>query len=237
MIFRQICSEKGGSLAYVLGDPVTREAVLIDVAENHLTAAEDFLRSRGLQLRLLLVTHWNASHEQAARALRERWGARLAAHESVHAPCVDMRTRDEDVLYFGEESLRIFHTPALTPCASIYAWNDRLFTGHTILVRGLHPKLHGQARVRLLARLCALLERFPEETLLYPGVENQGRRLSSIEEFRRRSQHGAGGDSADLLQRYRHLLPNKRAAKQREKARAEKNLHRYGPGQDVPASL
>jgi len=236
MIFRQICSEKEGSLAYILGDSITREAVVIDVAEPHLPAVEEFLRSRGLQLRLILVTHWNVSHEKAAETLREHWGGRLAAHESIVAASVDMRIRDEDVLYFGEESLRVFHTPGLTPCALMYAWNDRLFTGETILVRGLHPKLRRQAKARLLARLHTLLEHFPEETLLYPGAENQGRRLSSIEEFRRRSQLGTGGDSAGLLHRYSQLLPKKNVAKQGEKVRAEKNLHRYGPGQDVPAS-
>ncbi|MGE0049483.1 MAG: MBL fold metallo-hydrolase [Acidithiobacillus sp.] len=209
MIFRQICSEKEGSLAYILGDSITREAVVIDVAETHLPAVEEFLRSRGLQLRLILVTHWNVSHEKAAETLREHWGARLAAHESIVAASVDMRIRDEDVLYFGEESLRVFHTPGLTPCALMYAWNDRLFTGETILVRGLHPKLRRQAKARLLARLHTLLEHFPEETLLYPGAENQGRRLSSIEEFRRRSQLGTGGDSAGLLHRYSQLLPKK----------------------------
>ncbi|MEY2341286.1 MBL fold metallo-hydrolase [Acidithiobacillus sp. IBUN Pt1247-S3] len=237
MIFRQICPEKEGALAYVLGDPITREAVVIDVAETHLAAVEDFLRSRGLQLHLLLVTHWNSSHEKAAQILRERWGARLAAHESINAICVDMRIRDEDVLYFGEESLRVFHTPGLTSCALMYAWNDRVFTGETLLVRGLHPKLRGKARSNLLARIHALLERFPEETLLYPGRETQGRRLSSIEEYQRRSQSSSGGDSAGLLHRYSRLLQNKAAAKQVEKVRAEKDLHRYVPGQDVPASL
>ncbi|WP_348550499.1 MBL fold metallo-hydrolase [Acidithiobacillus sp.] len=235
MIFRQICSEKEGSLAYVLGDSITREAVAIDVVESQLSAVEDFLRRRGLQLRLLLVTHWNASHEKAAGILREHWGARLAAHESISAASVDMRIRDEDILYFGEESLRVFHTPGLTACALMYAWNDRLFTGNTLLVRGLPPKLHGKARGDLLARMNALLDRFAEETLLYPGREYRGRRLSSIEEYRRLVQSNSGGGSTGLLHRYNQLLQP--TAKPVKKGRAEKDLHRYVPGQNLPAFL
>ncbi|MCE5393375.1 MAG: MBL fold metallo-hydrolase [Acidithiobacillus sp.] len=226
MIFRQFYWEKGRQLAYVVGDPITREAVTIDVGTGQLDPVVEFLRSRGLRLRFALQTHWNNDQREAALALRDRVGARILAQESINDAAVDMRIRHEDLLYFGEECLRVLHTPGLTPCAVMYQWEDRLFTGETLLAGGLHRRVPAAKRPALIAHLQNLLAPMADETLLYPAVENRGRRLGSLEELRRL---GFGSGGPGLLARCTQYLQHD-AAKKSPAAPAEEPLQRLHSG-------
>ncbi|MEL5847845.1 MAG: MBL fold metallo-hydrolase [Candidatus Igneacidithiobacillus chanchocoensis] len=210
MIFRQLYESKEKQLAYVLGDPVTREAVAIDLRLGHLGEAQEFLQRRGLRLRFVLQTHWEPEQRQAALLLREQSGARILAQESIDDSAVDMRIRHEDLLYFGEESLRVLHTPGLTPCAVMYHWEDRIFTGETLLAGGF-PRALGKARSSALRnQLQRVFAPLADETLLYPARESRGRRLGSLEELRR---HWSRSGDSGLFTRCTQYLQHDAAKK------------------------
>jgi glyoxylase-like metal-dependent hydrolase (beta-lactamase superfamily II) len=186
MIFRQLCTSRGGHLSYLLGDPVTREAIVIDPMPAHVDTFEAFIAERGLNLRYILQTHHESAHIIAAIVLQEHSSAQIVAHESVTDEHIDLRLRHGDILYFGEEKLRVLHTPGQSPCAVTYWWEDRLFTGKTLLATGTAPCTDQSELHTLYHSITNRLLSFPGETLIYPGLESKGRRLTSIEELRRK---------------------------------------------------
>lgn len=244
MIFTQLCTPKGGHLSYLLGDPVTRESIIIDPMPAHVDTLEAFMAERGLKLRYILQTHHEPAHITAATVLKKDSGARIVAHESAADEHIDLRLRHGDVLYFGEESLRVLHTPGLSPCAVTYWWEDRLFTGMTLLATGTAPGANQNDLQTLYHSITHRLLSFPGETLIYPGLESKGRRLTSIEELRRKdnwlnNQRGKGA----FLRSCALLLPEKtpvevtRKNDVKEIEAQEEDVHHYMPSRDIPASL
>lgn len=239
MIFRQLYTSGSGLLTYLLGDPVTREAVVLDPLPAQVETLLSFMAERGLALRYILETHMHEGYWEAALALKQHSEARIVAHESAKSAHLDMCLRDGDLLYFGEETLRVIHTPGHTPCAVTYWWEDRLFTGETLLATGAgrcHPRAGDPQK--LYHSIASRLLTFPGETLVYPGRESKGRRLVSIEELRRHNNwfnNRQGGQV--FLRAYQRLLPDKAAKEESNNTGVqEDDVHHYMPGRDVSAS-
>lgn len=180
MIFRQFCTPDQ-DISYVLADPVSRYAALLD---PEIGAESDYLEIvRRLDLRLIYVieTHLHESHLSAAPALRAETGARLVTHSSVDVDCVDMHVDDGDRLYVGEELLSVVATPGHSACSLSYLWRDRVFTGHTLLAGETGSCLRADADAgRLFDSVRERLFALPDETLVYPGRVTDRRRISSI---------------------------------------------------------
>ncbi|MHB8211119.1 MAG: MBL fold metallo-hydrolase [Acidithiobacillus sp.] len=244
MIFRQLCTPKGGHLSYLLGDSVTREPIIVDSMPAHVDNLEAFMAERGLNLRYILQTHHEPAHITAATVLKKDSGARIVAHESATDEHIDLRLRHGDVLYFGEESLRVLHTPGLSPCAVTYWWEDRLFTGMTLLATGAAPGTNQNDLQTLYHSITHRLLSFPGETLIYPGLESKGRHLTSIEELRRKdnwfnNQRGKGAflRSCGLLLPEKTPVEGTRKNDAKEIGAQEEDVHHYMPARDIPASL
>jgi len=239
MIFRQMFEAARGLLCYLIADPVTRQAVVIDPLPSLLPQLHELEVRLGLTLVYVLETHGHKDYASAALDLKCSTGARVVAHEAATNGPVDLRARDGDVLYFGEETIRVLHIPGQSPCAVTYWWKDRLFTGETLLAGGIPGcgYLGGDHRTRYQTVISRLLT-FPGETLVYPGRESRGRRLVSIEELRR---HGNGFNGEPgrqvLLLAYRKLRLEETGKEKGNSIRVqEDDVHHYMPGRDVSAS-
>ena len=57
-------------------------------------------------------------------------------HRATDAPYVDMRVDDGDEIKFGKLSLKVVYTPGHTQDAMCLLFNDRIFTGDTLLIGG-----------------------------------------------------------------------------------------------------
>lgn len=180
MIFRQFCTQ-GGELSYLLADPVTRQAALIDPSEELVAAYGAITRELGLKLTYLFETHLHEAHVSAAPQLRQRWGARLVMHNDIEGPCVDARVRTGDRLYVGEEQIKVLETPGHSRCSLSYLWRDRVFTGHSLLAGVAGPCRREDAEpARLFQSIHERLYVLPDETLVFPGHLWDGLRVSTI---------------------------------------------------------
>ncbi len=180
MIFRQF-STREGELSYLVADPVTRQAAFIDPSEALLADYEAIIRELGLEPAYLLETHLHEAHVSAAPGLREQWGARLVMHKDIELPCIDVRVKDDDPLYVGEERLKVLETPGHSRCSVSYQWRDRVFTGHSLLAGAAGPCRRSDADpAQLYESIHARLYALPDETLVFPGHVREGLRVSTI---------------------------------------------------------
>ncbi|MDQ3234707.1 MAG: MBL fold metallo-hydrolase, partial [Pseudobdellovibrionaceae bacterium] len=72
MIFRQLFDRETSTYTYLLADPDTREAVLIDPVQEQVERDLRLLGELDLRLLYVLDTHVHADHITAAGALRAR---------------------------------------------------------------------------------------------------------------------------------------------------------------------
>ncbi len=186
MFFRQIFHEESSTLTYLLGDPLWKEAMAIDTVDGTADSVLAILREAGLQLAHVLETHVHADHVSAARELRSRTGARIVMARAAGAGCADLAVGDGDFLVLGDDAIRVLGTPGHTPDSLCFRWRDRVFTGDTLLIGGCgRTDFQGGDAGTLYDSLTSRLLVLPDETLVYPGHDYHGRRVSCIGEEKR----------------------------------------------------
>lgn len=195
--FRQIRDPATDSFAYLLGCTETARAVLIDPIATQLPLYQGVLRELGLRLDWVLETHRHANAGSGAEALRELTGARVAFGRETGLAAADRYLADGDILEVGALRLEVVATPGHTPGCLTFRWQDRLFTGHSLLIGGCGDIGKAEANGgALYDSVTRRLFSLPDETLVYPGQCLGGRRVSCIGEERERNPyfHGVSRD-------------------------------------------
>ncbi len=151
------------TVTYLVGDPSTRQAAVIDpvldfdAASGRLTtgSAETVLtaaREGGWIITRVLETHAHADHLSAAPLIKARTGARvgIGAHigevqqvfaDVFNAPDVSRTGAEFDDLFadgetfqIGELTVEVLHTPGHTPACISYRIGDAVFVGDTLFM-------------------------------------------------------------------------------------------------------
>lgn len=195
--FRQFRDPATETFSYLAGCGATSRALIIDPVATQVTLYLGVLKELGLRLEWLLETHLHSDHVSGADTLRESTGARLAASRQSGVEAVDRLLGDGDTVVLGRQTITAIATPGHTPGCLTYCWEDRLFTGDSLLIGGCGdleaPRANGVALYDSVTRRLLSL---PDETLVYPGHCLGGRRVSCIGEERERNPyfHGISRD-------------------------------------------
>ncbi len=156
--------EATNSVSYVVSDPATGKAAVIDAVLNYDAAAGRtshdhadriiaYVRGKDLDVDWVLETHVHADHLTAAPVIREALGGRLGiGHfitevQSVFGPVFnagdafaadgsqfDTLFLDGDRIPLGEIEGRAIHTPGHTPACITYVFGDAAFVGDTLFM-------------------------------------------------------------------------------------------------------
>ncbi len=194
MIFRQLLEPVSSTYTYLLGCDVTGEAILIDPVVNSIDRDLGLLQTLGLTLTCTLDTHIHADHITAARHLRERVGSRIAAPAIDQLPCVDIGIVEGTPLRVGGLTIEPLHTPGHTDGHYAYRCEGRLFSGDALLIDGCgRTDFQNGDAPTLYRSVTQKLFTLPDEVLVYPAHDYQGRQVSSIgQEKGRNPRLGAG---------------------------------------------
>ena len=152
------------TLTYVVYDPESRDAIVIDpvldfdplaaqTSTTSLGAVEDLVAREGLRLRWVLETHAHADHFSGSQALKKRFDAPVAIGEKItdvqkiFKPVFDMGEAfptdgrqfdrllaDGEVLSAGTLSVEVIATPGHTPACVTYKIGDAIFTGDALFL-------------------------------------------------------------------------------------------------------
>jgi sulfur dioxygenase len=192
MLIRQLFDHASYSFSYLLIDEPTRQAALIDPVREQVERDLKLVHELGARLRYVLETHTHADHITSAAALAQRTGAVTCASERG-AACATRHLRDGDTLVLGTTLISALATPGHTHDSLSFHVHPHAFTGDTLLVRGTGRTdfQNGDANA-LYESITHKLLTLPDETLVWPGHDYQGHRVSSIAEERRYNPRLAG---------------------------------------------
>ncbi len=163
-VVKSFFDEPTNTVSYVVYDPATRDAAVIDsvldfdpAAGRTSFASADaiiaYAKAEGLSVAWLLETHAHADHLSAATYLKEKLGGTLAiGREIIHVQNVFGKIFNEgtDFARDGSEFDRLFedgerfsigrleasalHVPGHTPADLAYVIGDAVFTGDTLFM-------------------------------------------------------------------------------------------------------
>ena len=194
MIFKQLFDAETWTYSYLIADSVSKEAVFIDPVNTHIEDYINLLDSHGLQLIYSLETHVHADHITASGLLRQRLGAQTAVSRLCGAETADVQIQDGDIFKLGAtEQIKVIATPGHTRGSIAFLWRDRVFTGDSLLIAGCgRTDFQGGDAGALYDCVTQRLFTLPDETLVYPGHDYQGRWVSSIMQERTSNPRLAG---------------------------------------------
>jgi sulfur dioxygenase len=195
----QLFDATSSSYTYLVFDPATREAVIIDPVDEQLARDLAVLREHDLKLVWTLETHAHADHITSAGLLAEHAGARTAAPQGCGIGTAAMQLKDGDELRFGAEHITARHTPGHTAGSMSYLWRDHVFTGDTLLINGCgRTDFQSGSAAALYRSLTEVLFALPDATTVWPGHDYNGRSHSTIGAEKRSNARVAGKTLAEF---------------------------------------
>lgn len=176
-----------GCLSYIVSDPVTQEAAIIDPSqEAEPDTYADILKEKDLTLRYILETHTHADHISSARELRETLGGKIAMHAASPLPSKDISLEDGMLLPLGGGTIEVLATPGHTDESVTYRVPGAIFTGDALLIGGIgRTDFQRGNSAALYESLWQKLMRLPEDTIVHPAHNYEGRTASTIGEEKR----------------------------------------------------
>ena len=173
MLFRQFVDEDLGCGSYLIGDPGTRDAVVVDPAlaiEQYLEAAAE----AGVEIRRALETHTHADHVSGHGRFALEHGLPVSIHPLAEPEYPFVPLADGDVVQAGSVRIRVVHTPGHRPehCAFVVDDEELVLTGDSLFVGdAARPDLAVAARegARDLFHSLARLSELDDAVRVYPG--------------------------------------------------------------------
>jgi glyoxylase-like metal-dependent hydrolase (beta-lactamase superfamily II) len=206
MIFRQLFEPLSSTYTYLIGCEDTGQAVLIDPVIVSMDRDLAEIARLELTLAYSIDTHIHADHITAALELKQKTGSKIAAPAFDRLPCIDVGLEEEKPFQVGSICLQPLHTPGHTDGHFSYLLNDRVFTGDALLIEGCGRTdfQNGDANA-LYNSVKKKLFTLPDDTLVYPAHDYQGRRVSSIAQEKQRNPR-IGEERT--LEQFREIMAN-----------------------------
>jgi sulfur dioxygenase len=186
IIFRQLFDEKTWTYSYIIGDSITRTAVIIDPVLDKVDRDLRILNELELSLIYILDTHIHADHITGSGKLREKTWAKIAMGNWASIAKPDLLLIDNEIISIGNIDIQAFETPWHTNGCTSYLVDDMIFTGDTLLIRktwrtdfqqGSAEKLYDSIKNKIYT--------LPDSTKIYPGHDYTGQMMSTVWEEKR----------------------------------------------------
>lgn len=181
-----------GTLAtncYLVYDESSFEGVVIDPADEGSFISQKIL-DLAVEPKFIVATHGHFDHVLAALELKLNFNIPFLIHKADlpllvrtqetaryftglkvdPPPSVDQFLKEEDVIKFGKEKLRVIETPGHTPGGISLYGNKVLFSGDTLFCQGVgRTDFSYSSPKQLLKSLKEKIFVLPDETCVYPG--------------------------------------------------------------------
>ena len=182
----------------IIGDPKTREALVVDPGDE-IERILSMLGRYKLTVKAIISTHAHIDHVGGLAKLHQYTGAPVMMHGDdlplyhgmevqaaflgVPTPElteIDQLLKEGDILPWGHFQANVIHTPGHTPgsvslflpkeCGKVKLAQPQLFAGDTLFAGSIgRTDLWGGSMEQIMESLTGKLMQLPEETLVHPG--------------------------------------------------------------------
>jgi sulfur dioxygenase len=180
-MFKQFYDATSSTLTYLITDTKSNKSILIDPVSENIDEYLDVIQANQFELVYSLETHVHADHITGGGKLKTISNVKTAVSKDCGADSADIQLKDNDVISFGHEVIKVIATPGHTAGSVSFLWRDRLFTGDSLMINGCgRTDFQGGDAGNLYDSITTRLFTLPDETLVYPSHDYNGRRVSSV---------------------------------------------------------
>jgi len=206
LYFKQIEIGPMQNFTYLIGDPVSHEALVVDAAWD-IPALVQLVEQGGYTITKALVTHYHQDHLggdfsgyhiQGAVELLEKVKAKVYIHKA-EAPFLSrlaglsksdiVQVESGDTTNIGNVSITFIHTPGHTPGSQCFLVENRLVAGDTLFINSCgRIDLPGSSPKDMYYSLQKLAN-LPDDTVLYPGHNYADRPFAQLADQKRHNMY------------------------------------------------
>jgi glyoxylase-like metal-dependent hydrolase (beta-lactamase superfamily II) len=181
MIFRQVFDNKSSTYTYLIASAKGREAVIIDPVIENVESYIKLLQELDLKLVKVIDTHIHADHVTGASKLKQVTNCSTLMGEHTPADAVEIKVKDDEIIKIDQIEIKAMYTPGHTSDSYSFLMKNYLFSGDTLLINGTGRTdfQNGSSKDAYNSIFNKLLK-LPEDTILYPGHDYNGKESSTI---------------------------------------------------------
>ena len=181
MIFKQEFDTKSSTYTYIIASAKGREAVIIDPVIENVASYIKILNELDLKLVKVIDTHIHADHVTGASKLQKVTNCTTLMGEHTPADTVDIKVKDGEIIDVDNLKIKSMYTPGHTSDSYSFLLNNCLFTGDTLLINGTgRTDFQNGSSKDAYNSLFNNLLKLPDDTLVYPGHDYNGKLSSTI---------------------------------------------------------
>jgi len=187
----QDVDDRAEARTYLVSDRRSGEAAIIDSVLENVERDCKVIRDLGLTLRFALETHIHADHITGASLLKARTGAQIVYGGGAKGVVTgaDRFLFDGEILSVGDTCIQGLATPGHTDGCISYVLPGAVFTGDSLFIGSNgRTDLQGGSAEKLFDSVRRNLFALPDDTIVYPGHDYNGRVSSTIDEEKRCNQ-------------------------------------------------
>ena len=181
MIFRQVFDNESSTYTYLIASAKGREAVIIDPVFENVESYIDILNELELKLVKVIDTHIHADHVTGASKLKKASNCSTIMGEHTPADAVDIKLKDDEIIKIDQLEIKAMYTPGHTSDSYSFLMDNYLFSGDTLLINGTgRTDFQNGSSKDAYNSIFERLLKLPEDTILYPGHDYNGKEFSTI---------------------------------------------------------
>jgi sulfur dioxygenase len=212
MIFRQLFDKVSSTYTYLIASDKGREALVIDPVLENVELYIQLLKELDLKLVKVIDTHIHADHITAASRLKDETNCITIMGEHTPSTAVEIKVQNDEIIFVDDLKIRAIYTPGHTKDSYSFLMNDYLFSGDALLINGTgRTDFQGGSSKDSYNSIFNKLLKLPEETLLYPAHDYNGKNVSSIgkeKKFNPRLQVNSASEYIDIMNNLNLSKPN-----------------------------
>jgi len=181
MIFKQVFDNKTSTFTYIIASAKGREAVIIDPVLENVEEYIVLLKELDLKLVKVIDTHIHADHVTGASKLKQATNCVTIMGEHTPSEAVEIKVKDNELIKIDDLEIKSIYTPGHTSESYSFLLDNYLFSGDALLINGTGRTdfQNGNSKDSYHSIFDKLLK-LPADTLLYPGHDYNGKKVSTI---------------------------------------------------------
>ena len=181
MIFKQVFDTKTSTYTYLIASAKGREALIIDPVLENVDEYIQLLKELDLKLVKVIDTHIHADHVTGATKLKQATNCTTLMGEHTPADAVEIKVKNNELINIDSLKIKSLYTPGHTSDSYSFLLDNYLFSGDTLLINGTgRTDFQNGSSKDAYNSLFNNILKLPEETLVYPGHDYNGKFSSTI---------------------------------------------------------